>query len=267
MGPHHDSTKQRAGRRRPRPLVVVLVALLAPLSLAWVPAPSIRTAGPVIDLSRAMAAGPAGHARPSGQGRFLLTSVRDEHDALWLWATRSLVEPGWHPGATAAGPLNTLAQMQEAEADAWQVAVGLVSAPVGGSVNALAGNASGRPMPQVDTEGITGPSGGLMLALAFTDSLNQGDLTAGRTIAGTGTIDGDGNVGPIGYVTYKVRGAAAAGATVFFVPWDNAPEAERAASASMQVVPVATFADALGWLCRNGSADQACVRLRAVQPD
>ena len=118
-------------------------------------------------------------------------------------------------------------------------------------------------MPAINTDGVTGPSGGLMLALAFTDTLNRGDLTGGRKIAGTGTIDWSGVVGDIGYVTYKVQGAAAAGATVFFVPWGNLAEARRAAPPRMQVVPVASFEEALGWLCRSGPDDGACPRLAA----
>ena len=70
-----------------------------------------------------------------------------------------------------------------------------------------------------------------MLALAFTDPLNLGDLTAGRTIAGTGTIDADGNVGRDRLLDDKVRGAAAVGATVFFVPANDVAEAYRAAPA------------------------------------
>jgi PDZ domain-containing protein len=121
-------------------------------------------------------------------------------------------------------------------------------------------------MPEIDPHGVTGPSGGLMLALAVTDSLNPGDLTGGRTIAGTGTIDRDGDVGPIGSVSYKVRGAAAAGATVFFVPADDAAEAAKAAPATVRVIPVATYADALGWLCAGGSADHACATASAGRP-
>ncbi len=246
-------------RRLPR----LLVVLLAPVLLTWVPAQTVRSAGPVIDLSHAMAIN-TGHARaPAGTGRFLLTSVREEHDPLWLWATRMLLQPGRaDPGGSAAGPLNTLSQMQEAKAYAWEVAVDLALSPTDrDSIAQFALSPSAREMPDVNTEGITGPSGGLMLALAFTDTLNHGDLTAGRSIAGTGTIDWNGTVGDIGYVAYKVRGAAAAGASVFFVPWGNLAEARRAAPKSIQVVPVATFTDALSWLCHQGTRDTACVKL------
>jgi hypothetical protein len=260
-------TVSRRSSRIPRPLIFML---LAPMMLAWVPGPTVRGPGPVIDLRQALAIDAIGHGRGGRPGRLLLTSVREEHDPTWLWATRSLIQPNWRSnGGSAAGPLNTLAQMREAEVYAWEVAVDLAISPIGndGPLDFAAGALTSPtgPMPSVNTEGLTGPSGGLMLALAFTDAINQGDLTGGRNVAGTGTIDWNGAVGEIGYVSYKVRGAAAAGATVFFVPWGNLDEARRAAPRKLQVVPVATFVDALSWLCRHGAVDAACVKLTTRQ--
>jgi PDZ domain-containing secreted protein len=253
-------TVDRALRRIPRLLVLLL---LAPIVAAWVPGPTVRGPGPVIDLSKALAIEAVGHVRAGHQGRLLLTSVREEHDPTWLWATRWLVEPNWEStGGTAAGAMNTLAQMQQAKAYAWEVAVALALSPTD-SESLLAGaeRSPTGPMPSINTEGLTGPSGGLMLALAFTDALNPGDLTAGRDIAGTGTIDWDGSVGEIGYAAYKVRGAAAAGASVFFVPWGNLEEARQAAPPGLQVVPVGTFVDAVDWLCGHGAVDGACAKV------
>ncbi len=64
----------------------------------------------------------------------------------------------------------------------------------------------------------TGPSGGLMLTLAIYDYLTEEDLTRGRKIVGTGTIDFDGNVGQIGGVKYKLKGAIKNKADIFIVP-------------------------------------------------
>src|SRR5581483_6865686 len=105
--------------------------------------------------------------------------------------------------------------------------------------------------PNVDTDGVVGPSGGLIFSLAFTDFLDGGSLNGGQAVAGTGTIDPFGDVGPVGGVAYKVRGAAAAGAKVFLVPVDDAAEARAAAPATMTVVPVVTFAQAVAWLCHE----------------
>lgn len=65
---------------------------------------------------------------------------------------------------------------------------------------------------------IGGPSAGLIYALAITDMLDDGDPLKGRTVAATGTIDVEGNVGPIGGADLKAKGAADAGATLFLVP-------------------------------------------------
>ncbi|MBD4577784.1 hypothetical protein GUG60_00620, partial [Xanthomonas citri pv. citri] len=62
---------------------------------------------------------------------------------------------------------------------------------------------------------IGGPSAGLMFALTVIERLTPGAMTGGAPIAGTGTITGDGVVGPIGGIPQKVRGAAEAGATTF----------------------------------------------------
>lgn len=70
---------------------------------------------------------------------------------------------------------------------------------------------------------IGGPSAGLMWAVGLYDLMTPGDLTVGRTIAGTGTIDLDGDVGPIDGIRDKVRAAVRAGAAVFLTPGGTWP--------------------------------------------
>ncbi|HWC15097.1 MAG TPA: PDZ domain-containing protein [Actinomycetota bacterium] len=94
---------------------------------------------------------------------------------------------------------------------------------------------------------IAGPSAGLMLALALYDQLTPEDLTGGREIAGTGTLECDGGVGPIGGIQQKVAGAQAQGADIFFAPLLNAEEAEQVAR-DIEIVPVRTFAEAIEYL-------------------
>ncbi len=91
---------------------------------------------------------------------------------------------------------------------------------------------------------IAGPSAGLMLTLGLYDRLTPADLTRGRTIAGTGTIDCGGRVEPIGGVTQKVAAAESNGAELFLAPAGNVVEA-RAAADDIKVVSVSTFDDAL----------------------
>ncbi len=75
------------------------------------------------------------------------------------------------------------------------------------------------PFPvEISSGGVGGPSAGLMFALGLYDILTPGDITEGRTIAGTGVIAPDGTVSPIGGITDKVVAAERAGATVFLVP-------------------------------------------------
>jgi Lon-like protease len=78
---------------------------------------------------------------------------------------------------------------------------------------------------QVDPS-IGGPSAGLMFSLAIYDTLTPGSLTDGEIIAGTGELDDDGRVGPIGGIEQKIAGAEDAGAELFFVPEDNCGDVE-----------------------------------------
>lgn len=71
---------------------------------------------------------------------------------------------------------------------------------------------------------VGGPSAGLMFSLAIYDTLTPGSLTGGATIAGTGELQPDGSVGPIGGIEQKIAGAQEAGAQLFFVPKDNCPD-------------------------------------------
>jgi PDZ domain-containing protein len=70
----------------------------------------------------------------------------------------------------------------------------------------------------VHTQDIGGPSAGLAMTLGIIDKLSSGRLTGDRTVAATGTIDPQGDVGDVGGVAQKTIAVERAGATVFFVP-------------------------------------------------
>lgn len=101
---------------------------------------------------------------------------------------------------------------------------------------------------RISSGDVGGPSAGLMWALGLYDLLTPGDLTAGLTIAGTGTIDTRGRVGPIGGIEDKVVAAERAGATVFLVPANNMAELRDTDTGGMRLISVSTFQEALSAL-------------------
>ena len=94
-------------------------------------------------------------------------------------------------------------------------------------------------------EDVGGPSAGLMFAVGIVAKLSPDDLTAGHHIAGTGTIDPDGTVGPIGGIRQKLAGARNAGATLFLMPQEHCGEAAGHIPDGLTVVPVETLTDAI----------------------
>jgi PDZ domain-containing protein len=107
---------------------------------------------------------------------------------------------------------------------------------------------------QFSSEDIGGPSAGLMWAIGLYDLLTPEDLTAGRTIAGTGALGPDGRVYPIGGIADKVVAAERAGATIFLAPKANMADLEGVDTGSMQVIPVRTFDEAVAALRQGTSA-------------
>jgi PDZ domain-containing protein len=107
---------------------------------------------------------------------------------------------------------------------------------------------------------IGGPSAGLMFALGIIDTLEPEDLTGGTVIAGTGSIDALGNVGPIGGIPQKLVAARDAGATVFLVPADNCAEASANAVSGLTMVRVGTLEEAVAGLAdlRQGRQPASC---------
>ncbi len=104
-------------------------------------------------------------------------------------------------------------------------------------------------------EEIGGPSAGLMFSLGIIDVLTPGAMTNGEHIAGTGTLDADGEVGPIGGIQQKIAAADEEGATVFLAPAGNCDEARGARNGDMAVVSVATLDDALAAVSQAADGD------------
>jgi PDZ domain-containing protein len=88
------------------------------------------------------------------------------------------------------------------------------------------------------------------------DKLEPGDITGGRVIAGTGTMDDDGNVGPIGGIAQKMVAARAAGATYFLAPADDCADALDHPVKGLVLVKVASLDDALNALAKIRAGQQ-----------
>lgn len=100
----------------------------------------------------------------------------------------------------------------------------------------------------IDPGGIGGPSAGLAFTLGIIDDLTSGDLTGGRTIAVTGTINPDGTVGDVGGVAQKAVAVRRAGAVAFLVPPEELKTAQQHAGSHVKVIAVSTVEQALNAL-------------------
>ena len=103
---------------------------------------------------------------------------------------------------------------------------------------------------------VGGPSAGMIFSLAVVDKLTTGDLNGSKFIAGTGSISGDGEVGPVGGVMHKILAAQEAGATVFLVPKDNCDEARSVRGETMELIRVETLTGAVDALRELTSGGQ-----------
>lgn len=114
-----------------------------------------------------------------------------------------------------------------------------------------------KPNVTVKTDEIGGPSAGLMFSLEIYDQLMEEDFTKGYQVAGTGTIDSKGAVGPIGGIDQKIVAADKAGAEIFFAPNEKgrsdsnyklAVKTAEEIDSKMKIVPVDLIDDAINYL-------------------
>lgn len=107
----------------------------------------------------------------------------------------------------------------------------------------------------IETGSIGGPSAGLAFTLTLLDALTPGELTGGKRVAVTGTIDIRGNVGPIGGIRQKSVAVKQQGADLFIVPAGQSPEdldAVRRTLGADRVAVVANLDEALAALAAVG---------------
>ncbi len=106
---------------------------------------------------------------------------------------------------------------------------------------------------------VGGPSAGLMFSLGIVDKLTPTDLTGGKFVAGTGTIDDDGKVGPIGGIGMKLVGARDKGAEYFLTPKDNCATAAKDTPDGLTLIKVNTLDDAMDAMKDIRSGDTAAL--------
>jgi Lon-like protease len=108
---------------------------------------------------------------------------------------------------------------------------------------------------EIASERIGGPSAGLAFTLEVLDLLTEGELTGGRRIAATGTIELDGSVGPVGGVAQKTVAVGRQDIELFLVPSASYEVAlEVARGNGVRVEPVDDLDDALAVLEGVGGA-------------
>jgi Lon-like protease len=100
----------------------------------------------------------------------------------------------------------------------------------------------------IDAQSIGGPSAGLVFAVSIVDLLDADDLTHGKVIAGTGEIDSNGTVRPIGGIEQKIAGAERINARVFLAPQQEVKEARAAVHSKMMVIGIRNLHEAVAAL-------------------
>jgi PDZ domain-containing protein len=90
------------------------------------------------------------------------------------------------------------------------------------------------------------------MTLGVIDTLSGGNLTGSRTVAATGTMDDQGNVGDVGGVAQKTIAVEQSGATVFLVPPQEYKAALSKKTPGLQIYAVSTLNQALNVLAAHG---------------
>lgn len=185
------------------------------------------------------------------RGRWLATTI-NAHPLSWVQYAQCQwtdTECDLYPLATGrAAKEGAASAMERSVTDAAQMATAWTG-----------GTADFSPVMTADLGEVGGASAGTMMTLAFIDAATPGDLTGGKVIAGTGTINSLAEVGPVTGVGQKVAGAIEAGADVFITPHLRESEARAAAEGSdLVVVPASHLPDVLRWLCDNGGQSTVC---------
>jgi PDZ domain-containing protein len=198
---------------------VVIAVLASAVALLVHPPVAVVTTGKPVDVVQDIRITGVKVDKPTG--RYLMTTVQVDRPHLagliWAWALRRTVAPFESPGSRELDLETEHRSAREAFASSKRQAIALAT-------RQARADEAGIKITIRDRD-ITGPSAGLIYALAIVDMLNSGDLAAGRTIAATGELRPDATIGPVAFVRLKAKEARDGGATVFLVPASQRPQA------------------------------------------
>jgi len=246
--------------------VLTAVSLFMPLPFAiLVPGPATDVLGPVVKVPNRFA-----DLVPAPTGKLLLTTVSIstpnskviglEILARWIQADGVVVPKSvvYDPNADIE-EINkeSLADMGNSQDSAVAAALNYLNQNEPALTPYLQSGELNAKLIKFKLPNTGGPSGGLIFALGIVEKLNAAQLVNGRLIAGTGTINKKGDVGPIGGIEDKLIGAKRAGATLFIAPIDNCVDIANIPK-GLQIVAVSTLAQAVTLL---KEPDQALAQL------
>jgi len=243
-------------------LILVILTLFVPLPFViLVPGPATDVLGPVIQVPSKFA-----DKVPTPSGKLMLTTVSIstpnakvfgfEILARWIQADGVVVPKSvvYDPHADIE-KINkeSLAEMDNSQNTAIISAFNYLNSSEPDLAPYLRSGELNDQLVHFDLPNTGGPSGGLIFALGIVEKLNSAQLVNGRFIAGTGTINKKGEVGPIGGIEDKLIGAKRAGATLFIAPVDNCVDIANIPK-GLQIVAVSTLSEAVELLKKPAQA-------------
>lgn len=221
----HLDRRPRVAERAPLPPTsmwfrliptAILSALLAGFAFFFHPPLAVITAGAPVDVVRDISITGATVDRPIG--RYLMTTVDvarpNVAGLVYAWALRRTVV---HTETHSVDVETERRLGREAFANSHRQAIALAKRELRADASELT--------IAIRDRGITGPSAGLVYALAIVDMLDPDDLADGRTIAATGELRPDESVSRVAFVSLKADAARDGGATLFLVPASQRTEA------------------------------------------
>ena len=241
---------------------ILAISLFIPLPFAIVlPGPATDVLGPVVKIPTRFT-----DKVPAPSGKLMLTTVSVSTPDAQVFGLEVLVR--WMQADGVVVPRSViyepnvdvkevkkagLAEMDGSQDNAITAAFNYLNANEPGLAPFLRSGELNSRQIKFDIPNTGGPSGGLIFALGIIEKLDSAQLVNGRLIAGTGTINKKGDVGPIGGIEDKLIGAKRAGATLFLAPIDNCIDITNIPN-GLQILAVSTLAEAVTLLKKPAQA-------------